>query len=209
MRYARCVSQLAAVALAAGLLSGCGPDAAPTASSDGSALAPVAKRAPKSGTCTESATGAFTSAKGGKLQVKFRQQGKDGDIWVKKAVFEAARGALTETTDITMEVTSGVSFDDVMVAFGPPGTAFQSDGTLTLELWGEKAKTAKSRKSKKSKKSKKDDGYPSEEELQLAADHITADGTVLDVVLTTERRGAYKIIVTIAVPGFSLYGLRD
>jgi len=208
MRYAQCVAQLAVVTLAVGVLAGCGHDAAPTAASDGFTFAPAAKKAPRSHLYTESATGTFTRADGGKLKVKFKHRGEKGEIWVKKAEFEAADGAMvtaegakkTESAKITMTVTSGDSFGDVGVEFTPSGTVFEPVGTLTLELRGEKGK--------KAKKSKKD-GYPSEEDLQLAADHITAGGKVMDVVLTTERHGAYKVIVTIEVPSFSYYGLRD
>lgn len=195
MRYARCVSQLAAVALAVGVQTGCGPDAAPTAASDGSTFAPAAKRGQKSDVYTESATGTFTRAKGGELKVRFKRYGEKGEIWVTKAEFEAEPGAMvTKKAKITMTVTSGYSFDDVEVEFSPSGTVFQPAGTLTLELWGEKDKKDKNL---------------FEEYLRLAADHITADGTVTDVVLSTDRRGAYKVIVTIEVPGFSVYGLRD
>ncbi len=202
MRYAQCVSQLAAVALAVGVLTGCGHDAVPTAESDGPTFAPAAKRGGGSNLNTENATGAFTIADGGELKVKFKQHGKKGDIWVKKAAFEVAPGAMVPTPgkktrkskkiEITMTVTSGDSFDDVRVAFTPSGTTFQPAGILTLELRGEKGKKDKD---------------PTEEDLKLAAVHITADGTVTDVVLSTERRGAYKVIVTIDVPGFSVFGL--
>ena len=208
MRYTPHISRLAALALAVSLAAGCGPDAAPTAAT-GDLDSPAAKPGWKTdvGTVatatttdatadqplyTETATGAFTRTQGGALKVRFSPYGVWGQTWVRDAAFEVAPNALTaEAVDITMAVTSGYTFDDVKVAFSPSGTAFQPAGKLTLTLWWTEY------------------WYPTDEYLHLAADHITADGTVTDVVLTSDRRGSYKVVVTIDVPGFSLYGLRD
>lgn len=208
MRTRRSVTALAALALAATLAAGCGTDATPTTPSDGDAYSPAARPTWKSAVgavaaqtsaeepdrpmYTETASGPFTSGRGGQLKVRFGPYGVWGDTWVRNAAFEVAPNSLTtDSADITMTVTSGYSFEDVKVEFTPSGLAFVPPGTLTLELWWTQY------------------WYPSDEYLHLAADHITTDGTVTDVVLTSDRKGSYKVTVTIEVPGFSLYGLRD
>ncbi|MFH1568418.1 MAG: hypothetical protein ABIL09_10525 [Gemmatimonadota bacterium] len=141
---------------------------------------------------TETATGTFTQAGGGSLKVRFSPYGVWGDTWVRDATFEVAPNAMSAgTAQITMAVTSGYSFGDVRVAFSPSGLAFQPSGTLTVTLWWTQY------------------WYPTADQLFLEAQHITDGGIVTDAVLTSDRNGTYRVVVTIAVPGFSVYGLRD
>jgi len=206
MRQTRGLAGMIPVALALSLLAGCSTDIAPTASpGDG---APAAKRAwqsrggktqawgSRAGSPaqlhTQTVSGSFSQAAGGRLKVGFRRYGSWGMTWVKDAVFEVAPGAMdAESAEITMAVTSGCSVDDVVVAFRPSGLAFRPPGTLEVTLWWCERRA------------------PSRDQLQVAAEHITAGGTVTDVVVSVQENGTYKAIVTIEVPGFSLYGLRD
>lgn len=101
------------------------------------ALPRAAKPALAADVYTRSASGWFSPGRGGRLEVDFPRYADAGDVQVKRATFEVEKGAIGGREKITMQVTSGHSLSDVLVAFSPEGLTFDPPATLTIVLRGE------------------------------------------------------------------------
>lgn len=92
---------------------------------------------PAAGVYTRSASGWFSHGREGRLQVSFPRYADAGEVQVKEATFEVGKGSIRGRQEITMQVTSGHSLNDVLVAFSPEGLTFDPPATLTIVLRGE------------------------------------------------------------------------
>jgi len=101
------------------------------------ALSRAAKPASAAGVYTRSASGWFSHGREGRLEVGFPRYADAGEVQVKRATFEVEKGSIRGRQEITMQVTSGHSLKDVLVAFSPEGLTFDPPATLTIVLRGE------------------------------------------------------------------------
>ena len=101
------------------------------------ALPRAAKPVPAAGVYTRSASGWFSHGREGRLEVGFPRYADAGDVQVKRATFEVEKGSVEGRQEIAMQVTSGHSLNDVLVAFSPEGLTFDPPATLTIVLRGE------------------------------------------------------------------------
>lgn len=101
------------------------------------ALPRAAKPASAAGVYTRSASGWFSHGREGRLEVGFPRYADAGEVQVKRATFEVEKGSIRGRQEITMQVTSGHSLNDVLVAFSPEGLTFDPPATLTVVLRGE------------------------------------------------------------------------
>lgn len=200
---------LLVLALAA-LVAGCGGSDPPVASSE-EGLLPVPAAKPPNGDCgtepgtssdgtgrplyAECVSGPFSPDESGSLTVKFANNYGDwDDLRLSRADFEVEAGALDAAHEITMTVTTGYVLEDLMVVFEPDGLTFTPPAILTLTIWWGC------------------ESCRSDEQLAILealAQHIHPDGTVTESTFETSQQGNAYLIVTIEVPGFSSYGLRD
>jgi hypothetical protein len=101
------------------------------------ALQRASKPAAAAGVYTRSASGWFSPGREGRLEVHFPRYADAGEVQVKRATFEVEKGSIEGRQEITMQVTSGHSLSDVLVAFSPEGLTFDPPATLTIVLRGE------------------------------------------------------------------------
>ena len=102
------------------------------------------------------------------------------------ATFHVPAGALKEPVEITMELV--IEADGVItVQFAPGGLVFDVLSSLEVRV----SETA----------------YP-QGITSFTAQHIYADGTVVEVATESDKKSQTQIRVVVDVPGFSRYGLR-
>ena len=128
----------------------------------------------------------INARKGGFLFVRFPWD-YSGRVRVYEALLRIPRKALgaSGSFDLTMEVNAGDVLDDISVVFGPSGTKFNPEATLTISIIG----------------------LVSIEQI-ATAQHIFGDGQV-ESIETEFKDGRWLTKVTIRVPGFSRYNFDD
>ena len=126
---------------------------------------------------------------GGSIGVRFDFNPRSDDqVSLASAKLKIPPGALGHAGDvytITMHATAGETLGGINILFGPAGTRFGPDATLTIVLYGQ----------------------VSAEDIETAA-HVYADGRVESVATVATDLGPMTVIV-ISVPGFSRYGWDD
>jgi hypothetical protein len=140
-----------------------------------------------------------------RISIKFREVGSDPSlIQVKQAQFSVEKnsidtGGLSDAqldrytskkgVDIRMQVVTGTTLEDIVVAFGPAGLAFNPVAQLRLQLVGDLTGI-----------------FTAGEE---AGYHINADGVVTKVSVSIDDLDEDGCNLIIDVPGFSRYVLGD
>ena len=131
---------------------------------------------------TLSASGTFTTRRGGKLEVKFPQPRDRNSFYVEKVKFEVKRGSIDRTCEITMKVTAGDALEDLEIEFTPSGVVFDPPAEMAIYLKGV-------------------------QHLDAVVYHITGDGESTEAKIVTDGKGKKGWKITVAVPGFSRYSL--
>ena len=170
--------------LTAVLLAGCTgltqPPLAPVASDS----APHATKKAKGNTTSVSK---LVGDQGGTLKAKLHKTGGKNDVMAKDVSFRIELGSIVGggEHEITMEVHSGTTVDDIRVVFSPSGLAFSPMASLTMRLRG-----------------------PVTAEQVSSAQHICGGGKIIESITTeTDRKGNSFLVVELKVPGFSIYSL--
>lgn len=209
------ISLAALVLSAVALLNGCGKAASPLSPGQSAALrdgtdagnsgvtaafvltsremspSEVLRAAKPSGRATLKKTAERVSARrGGLLGLTFdypRGADKD-DVFVRTANFLVLPGTMDSDTEITMAVSGGVTLEDIAVTFSPSGLKFSTSAILTLSLRGNL------------------------DTKSLKAYHVSGSGSGTPDVQTVPiafLKLGNEWIVTIRVPGFSMYSIGD
>lgn len=133
-----------------------------------------------------SASGKFTTDKGGKLEVNIPDysKGKDSgvDVQVDKVKFTVKGHSIDQDAEITMQVQSGSTMKDIVISFTPTGLKFSPPAKLEIYLSG-------------TVDSKNLDCY-----------HMH-DGELVSSFAPNVKKERANWKVTIDVPGFSSYSL--
>ena len=144
---------------------------------------------------TKTASGTFSPDRSGSLTAKFpNSYGDWTDLRLKEARFDLQSGAIDAAQEITMTVTAGYVLADIDVEFSPDGLTFMPPATLTLTIWWGC------------------ESCRADEQLAILealAQHIHPDGTLTEYGFDISRQGNAFLIVTIDVPGFSRYLIRN
>ena len=192
-----------ALLIAVGLMSGCGNlDHSPMVSNDAQTeptldqapsyfvFSPKAFRAgkhvkaDKDGKATLKKEKKIRKRRGATIEIKFDydQARKKDVIRIQKAKLRVFPYSLSKDETISMEVQSGNTLADIVVAFTPAGLKFKFDAWLELELEGGDLTPGVTK------------GY-----------HIEGDGTVTEIDIHLMPRGRDKWKLWMKVPGFSRY----